>query len=90
MTEFRNVKLPEFKLGINGMGSRNNQALLQRDLSQFYEQKMHNKPMIMPKQPEPNIFFTPIEDNREQILRMMKKGLDDQLEFTKIYLPPRS
>ena len=45
MTEFRNnVKLPEFKLGINGSGLRSNQALLQRDMTQFY-----NKPIIVPK-----------------------------------------
>ena len=90
MTEFKNIKLPEFKLGINGSGMRSNQALLQRDLSQFYELKELNKPIVAPKQPEPNVFFTPIEDNRELVLKMMKKELDNQLEFTRTYLPPRS
>jgi len=87
MTEFRNTQLPEFKLGINGAGLRSNQSLIQRDLTSFYQQKDINKPIVVPKQPEPNIFFTPIEDNREQILRMMKKELDSQLEFTRTYIP---
>ena len=86
MTEFRHTKLPAFKLGINGTGIRSNQALLQRDLTPFYEQPI-SKPMILPKQPEPNVFFTPIEDNREQILDMMKKDLEAHLEFTRTYLP---
>jgi hypothetical protein len=89
MSEFRtynrNIQLPAFKLGVNNTGI--NQGLLNRDLTQFYQHSEPKKPVIVPKQPQPNVFFTPIEDNREQVLRMMKKELDDQLEFTRIYLP---
>jgi hypothetical protein len=83
-------KLPAFKLGINGSGVRSNQTLLQRDLRPFYEQKNENfnKPITVPKQ-QPNIFFTPIDDNRELILGSMKNDLDYQLESSKTYLPPR-
>lgn len=92
MTEFKNVQLPAFKLGINGSGIRSNQALLQRDLKPFYEQKNENfnKPITVPKQPQPDVFFTPIDDNRELILQNMKRDLEYQLEFTRTNLPPRS
>jgi hypothetical protein len=80
MTEFRNTRLPEFKLGINK---------LTRDLTKF-QTSSPNKPMIVPKQPQPNIYFAPIDDNREQILNNLKNELNNQLEFTKTYLPPRS
>lgn len=83
-------QLPEFKLGINGIGV--NQALLQRDLTKYQysaQTQFQTKQLIVPNQPEPNVFFTPIEDNREQILNKMRKELDDKLEFTRTHLPDR-
>jgi hypothetical protein len=59
-----------FKLGIN---------IPKRDMSQFYSVSEPNKI----KTPEPNIFFTPIHDNREQILENIKKDLDNQFEIRK-------
>jgi len=44
-----------------------------RDLS-MYKQMLAPKPKIQPKL-EPNRFFTPIPDNREQILNIIKKDL---------------
>jgi hypothetical protein len=85
MTEYRNMQLPLFKLGINNLGLKSNQTLLQRNLNSFYEQNVINKPIIIPKKPEPNVFFTSI-DNREQIMKMMKNDLELQLNFTKTYL----
>jgi hypothetical protein len=86
MTEFNSkYKAPEFKLGINGMGIRS----APRDMSPFYTQTMPNKPIIVPKQPQPDIFFTPIEDNRELVLQNMKRELDNQLEMRRSILPQR-
>ena len=44
---------------------------------------------MLPKQPQPNIFFSPIEDNREQVLQSMKNELDFHLENTRNTLPSR-
>lgn len=60
-----------FKLGVN---------IPVRDLAKFYSQKT-NKPLMVPKNPEPNIYFTPIDDNRDQVLERIKKDLDYQFKL---------
>ena len=82
MTDFKFKSTPpEFKLGINGMGIKT----LPRDLSPFYKAD----PIKQVGMPQPNLFFTPIEDNRDQILEQMKMDLENQLNFTKNTLPRR-
>lgn len=51
-----------------------------------YEEEYYNKPLII-KLPKPNVFITPIVDNRDQILQKIQKELDYNLEFTRTYLP---
>ncbi len=56
-----------------------------RNMYQFSDSHHnHNKPIIIPKKPEPNIFFTPLEDNREKYLIELRKDLDKQLELRKL------
>ncbi len=90
MTDFRYpIKSSTFKLGIVERTDTGFRPFGVRDLSYFQKlpsEEMVNKPIIMPKQPEPNIFFTPIKDNRNQILEMMKRELELQLEVTKLPL----
>lgn len=91
MTEFRiDKKMPEFKLGINDRGIQPSNRDLEKIRHQLYSNPI--KPIIT-KQPnhlESNIFYTPTEDNREFIMKNMKKDLDHHLEFTRTSLPPRS
>jgi len=72
--------MAEFKLGI---------TIPLRDLTPYKTQTIPNKPIIIPKQPQQNLFFTPIEDYREQVLEKMKKDLDYQIDLTKKTLPRR-
>jgi len=87
MTDFKFRSKPqEFKLGVNNMGIQP----LPRDLTPFYSQTVPNKPIILPMKPQPNIFFTPIDDNRELVLERVKRELDYQLKLTKNILPERN
>ena len=82
MTDFKfRTSAPEFKLGINNMGIKS----LPRDFTPYLK-----KAPIAQKQPEPNVFFTPIPDNRDLILERMKRELEFQLELTKNTLPQRN
>jgi hypothetical protein len=85
MTDFKYLtKPPVFKLGIIGINDR--------DLTQFknpLSEKMINKPVVVPNLPEPNIFFTPIQDNRDQVIEKIKRDMEHQLNITKNILPQR-
>lgn len=62
-----------------------------RDLSEYYIVNNHDvkKPVVIPRKPEPNIFFTPIEDNREKMLKKMKDEMDNEINKTLNILPKR-
>jgi hypothetical protein len=92
MTDFKFKSQPSpFKLGIVERTNTGLQQFGQRDLTSFQNQSSNiiNKPIVKPKLPEPNIFFTPIEDNRDQLLEKMKREMEYHLEVTKNTLPPR-
>ncbi len=88
MTDFKFHSKPSvFKLGIV---ERTNTGLqLFKPDFQIQLPNKPNKPIIIPKPPEPNIYFTPIQDNQDQVLERMKKNLEFHLEATKNILSTR-
>ncbi len=68
------------KLGIN---------IQDRDLSRLRHLNETNvSKQLTTKTPIPNVFSSPIPDNREQILLELRKELDKKLEINE--LPPRN
>jgi len=68
---------PTFRLGIN---------IPARDMSKYNQVPIQKRPIKL----EPDRFFSPIEDNRDQVLERIKREMDQQFAIRNTTLPFRS
>jgi len=69
---------------------RNPLSAPERDFSPFINTLYTSSLYNIPPKVIPNRYFTPIPDNRDQILEQIKKEQNQLLELWKIQLPPRT